>query len=284
MRSLGSSSLSDDGSTGSDVSRGSSPSSAGPGAPGRLLRLTDRTVTLLPRPLRDLLRRPLTSPQHPVRDSTAKIVRLTLALSVISFLLLALTDLVDVLALNGRIAAFNAEEDGGVWTWASVAAQAGGATLLAILAATAVRWRAYALTGLGLAFFSLDDAVLIHEKLGYALSFFPHGTRLIWPLLYLPLLTVVAVQLWRIADAQEGTSVRALVRGGLVALAVAVVLEAETPLLFALGLGESIVYALEVVLEEGLEMVGWIWIGGALAVAVVQTLGRESGRQVGGKV
>jgi hypothetical protein len=284
MRSLGSTSLSDDGSSGNALSRGSSPSPAATGAPGRLLRVTDRIVALLPRPLRELLRRPVTSPQQPVAVSTATIVRMTLALSVISFLLLALTDLVDVLALNGRIAAFDADQDGGVWTWASVAAEAGGATLLAMLAATSVRWRAYALTGLGLAFFSLDDAVLIHEKLALALSFFPHSGRFIWPLLYLPLLVVLSVQLWRIADAQEGTSVRALVRGGLIALAIAVVLEVGSTLLFVVDLGESLLYELEVVLEEGLEMVGWIWIGGALAVAVVQTLGRGSGRQVGGKV
>jgi hypothetical protein len=236
----------------------------------------------MPRPLRDLLRSPLTSPRQPAGVSTASIVRLTLALSAISFLLLAVTDLVDVLALDGRIAAFDADEDGGVWTWASVAAQAGGATLLGLLAATSVRWRAYAMCGLGLAFLSLDDSVLIHEKLGIALSFFPHSGRLTWPLLYLPLLSVLAVQLWRIADAQEGTSVRALVRGGLLALAAAVVLEVGSTLLFALDLGESIVYEIEVVLEEGFEMVGWIWIGGALAVAAVQTLSRGSGRHEGG--
>ena len=282
MRSLGSSSLSDDGIPGSDVSSGSAPSPAPRGSTGRLLRVTDRAVTLMPRPLRDLLRSPLTSPRQPAGVSTASIVRLTLALSAISFLLLAVTDLVDVLALDGRIAAFDADEDGGVWTWASVAAQAGGATLLGLLAATSVRWRAYAMCGLGLAFLSLDDSVLIHEKLGIALSFFPHSGRLTWPLLYLPLLSVLAVQLWRIADAQEGTSVRALVRGGLLALAAAVVLEVGSTLLFALDLGESIVYEIEVVLEEGFEMVGWIWIGGALAVAAVQTLSRGSGRHEGG--
>jgi len=284
MRSLGSFSPPDGGTSDGVVPEAAEPSGTPRGSVGRLLRFTDWIVRVMPRPLRNLLRRPVTTPGRQLASSTAVVVRLTLLLSVVSFVLLAITHLVDVLALGDRILLFDAEEDGGVWTWASVAAQGGGATLLAMLAAASVRWRTYAWCSVGLAYLSLDDAVRIHEKLGYALSFFPHGTRLIWPLLYLPLLAMVAVQLWRIADAQAGTAVRALVRGGLLALGVAILLEAETPLLFALNLGETVVYEIEVVLEEGLEMLGWIWIGGALAVAVVQTLGPGSGRQVGGTV
>jgi hypothetical protein len=67
--------------------------------------------------------------------------------------------------------------------------------------------------------------------------------------------------------------VRVLVRGGLVALVVAVLLEGGSPLLFALGQGEgSIGYELEVAVEEGLEMTGWLWITGGIAIALVQRL------------
>jgi len=236
------------------------------------VRLTDRAVTLTPRPLRNLLRVPLTSPPRQGAPAAAAVVRLTLALAVISFAFLGFTHLVNEFALGARIGALDAEEDGGVWTWASVAAQAAGATLLAMLAALSVRWRPYLICALGLAFLSLDDAVLIHEKLGYALSFFPHSTRLIWPLLYLPLLGFLAIQLWRIADTHGGVWVRAFTRGGLAALVVAVVLEAGTPVLYAVGLGESAVYELEVVLEEGLEMVGWVLIVGALAITLLDHL------------
>jgi hypothetical protein len=124
-----------------------------------------------------------------------------------------------------------------------------------------------------MAYFSLDDAVLIHEKIAGALDFFPHSSRIIWPLLYLPLLVGLTIQLWRIAEAQPGPRVRVLVRGGLVALVVAVLLEGGSPLLFALGQGEgSIGYELEVAVEEGLEMTGWLWITGGIAIALVQRL------------
>jgi hypothetical protein len=64
-----------------------------------------------------------------------------------------------------------------------------------------------------------------------------------------------------------------------VALVLAVVLEAGTPLLFAIGQGEgSIGYELEVVVEEGLESTGWFWITGGLAIVLIQRLwsGRRS--------
>jgi hypothetical protein len=250
------------------------------GAIGGLLRTTDVLVGVLPRPLRDLLRRPLTSPlRDQPEDVTATVARVTLWVSVVAFVLLAITDLVDVLALDGRIQSFDADLDGGVWTWSSVATEAAGAALLALLAMASVRRRAFAACALIMGYFSLDDAVLIHEKIGTALHIFPHSGRSIWPLVYLPLLVGLTVQLWRIAEAQRGPWVRPLVRGGLVALVLAVVLEAGTPLLFAIGQGEgSIGYELEVVVEEGLESTGWFWITGGLAIVLIQRLwsGRRS--------
>jgi hypothetical protein len=280
MPKLGSSSPRDNRTSEVTAARAAQAPAAAGGAGGVLLRSTDRLVGVLPRPLREVLRRPVSSPQRElVEDVTARIAKLTVWVSVVAFVLLAITDLVDVLALDSRIHAFDADLDGGVWTWASVATQAVGAALLALLAMTSVRWRAYAVCSLLMGYFSLDDSVLIHEKIGSGLDFFPHSARSIWPVLYLPLLVVLTVQLWRIAESQSGPWVRPLVRGGLVALVLAVVLEGGSPLVFAVGQGEgSIGYELEVVIEEGLEMTGWLWITGALAITLVQRLwhGRRS--------
>jgi hypothetical protein len=275
MAMLGSSSPRDDRTSEAAATRAAPPAVAEKGLVGGLLRSTDWLVAVLPRPLRELLRRPLTSPLREQEDDevSATILKVTVTVSAVAFVLLAITDLVDVLALHRRIRAFDADLDGGLWTWASVATEAAGAALLLLLAMTAVRWRAFAVCSLILAYFSLDDAVLIHEGIAGALDFFPHSSRIIWPLLYLPLLVGLTIQLWRIAEAQHGPQVRALVRGGLVALVVAVLLEGGSPLLFALGQGEgSIGYELEVALEEGLEMTGWIWITGGIAITLVQRL------------
>jgi hypothetical protein len=274
MPKLGSSSPRDNRTSEISGARAAQPPVAAGGAVGALLRSTDWLVGVLPRPLRDLLRRPVSSPQREqAEEVTATIAKFTVWVSVVAFVLLAITDLVDVLALDSRIQTFDADLDGGVWTWASVATQAVGAALLALLAITSVRWRAYALCALIMGYFSLDDSVLIHEKIGSALDFFPHSARTIWPVLYLPLLVALTIQLWRIAEAQDGPWVRPLVRGGLVALVLAVVLEGGSPLVFAVGQREgSIGYELEVVLEEGLEMTGWLWITGAIAITLVQRL------------
>jgi hypothetical protein len=243
------------------------------GAGGVLLRSTDGLVGVLPRPLRDLLRRPLDSPTRPTSEIVGRIVRVTLVLTVVSSVLLTITHLVDVLGLGGRIHSLDADRDGGLWTWASVAAQAAGAALLALLAVTSLRWRAFAWCSAALAFLSLDDSLVIHEKLGAALSFFPHGSRLAWPLVYLPLLAALTIALWRMAEAQDGRWMRVLVRGGLCALVLAVVLEVGTLALFLVGQGDnSVGYEIEVAIEESLEMAGWIWIAGGLAVRVVQHL------------
>jgi hypothetical protein len=279
MPKLGSSSPRDDRPEAS-ATRAAQPPVTTRGAVGGLLQATDVLVGVLPRPLRDLLRRPLTSPlRDQPEDVTATVAKVTLWVSVVASVLLAITDLVDVLALDSRIQAFDADLDGGVWTWASVATQAAGAALLALLAIASVRWRAFAVCALIMGYFSLDDAVLIHEKIGSALHIFPHSGRSIWPLVYLPLLVGLTVQLWRIAEAQRGRWAQPLVRGGLVALVLAVVLEAGSPLLFAVGQGEgSIGYELEVVVEEGLEMTGWLWITGGIAIVLIHRLwnGRRS--------
>jgi len=65
--------------------------------------------------------------------------------------------------------------------------------------------------------------------------------------------------------------VRRLTLTGLGALVLAVLMEAATPVLFALGQGRgSIPYELESVIEEGLELGGFVLIATALAAGVAE--------------
>ncbi|HEU0129608.1 MAG TPA: hypothetical protein VFQ85_01275 [Mycobacteriales bacterium] len=241
----------------------------------RLIRLTDRLLVVVPGPLRRVLRRPLEPGRSPVADAVATVVRVTLLLSVAGFALLAVTHLVDLLALDDRIHAFNADSDDSAWGWASVAVEAGAALLLGLLAATSARRRALTACALVVAFLSFDDFLAIHERVSRLGEHLPveHAERLVWPVVWLPVLAVAFVLLWRIAEG-GGDAARALVRGGLLALVVAVFLEAASPVLFAAGEEHgSAGYETEVAVEEGLELAGWIWIAGGLAVTLLLRLG-----------
>jgi len=98
----------------------------------------------------------------------------------------------------------------------------------------------------------------------------PHASRLIWPLVFGPILVLTGWLLMRGArDASR--DVRRLTLTGLGALVLAVLMEAATPVLFALGQGHgSIPYELESVIEEGLELGGFVLIATALAAGVAE--------------
>jgi hypothetical protein len=197
------------------------------------------------------------------------LVRFTVTLSVIAFALLAVTHLVNAPAWRCRFQTLNADDDRSFWSWAGVATESSAARVTGVLAFLSGRRRTLAFCAWVLVFLSLDDFIRIHEKVGSVYSPFPHAVRDLWPVLYLPLLATLLILLWRVSgDGDE--AVRTLVRGGLLALAVAVVLETGTPILFAIGQGHgSPGYETEVALGEGLELSGWMWVTGGLAALMI---------------
>jgi hypothetical protein len=218
---------------------------------------------------RRVLRRPLDAGER--RDGVETVVRLTLLLSATAVVLLVVTHLVNRFALDNRVNAFDADADDSAWGWAGVVAESSTALLLGLLAVTSARRRAVTFAAFAVAFLSLDDFLALHERVSRIGEHLPfsHADRVVWPLVFLPLFAVVFVLLWRVAEG-EVNAVRAIVRGGLLALVLAVGLEMGSSLLFAEGEGHgSVPYESEVAVEEALELAGWTWIAGGMAATLL---------------
>lgn len=201
-----------------------------------------------------------------------------IALSVAGVLVQTALHLTDIVAFDRGVNAFDADEDFSAASWASIAATF-GAAFAALLLGLILRHRFFVALGALFAFLSFDDFMRIHERVGEiglrlgAESEWEIG-RVIWPLIFLPLFSTAAVLLWLTAGRFAGRA-STLIRSGLVLLAGAVVLEASSTALFHLGYGHrSWPYETEVILEEGAELTGWIWIATALTAVACGTLMR----------
>ncbi|HEX7254616.1 MAG TPA: hypothetical protein VF236_01690 [Gaiellaceae bacterium] len=193
----------------------------------------------------------------------------------------AVAHLTNVFALDADVDSLSADIDGAnAFAWASsMATLAAGLAALTLAIFEPARARRHLLLAGILIFFSLDDVAAIHEKLGTAVRGdvlgLPTGWgRLVWPALFFPLLAAALLLLWEL----RRRAPRAAATGlglGLACLVAAVVAEvASTPWYTTGGTGESWFGALEVVVEEGLEIVGWAAIATAMAGAAYATLVR----------
>jgi hypothetical protein len=205
-----------------------------------------------------------------------RILRAGVWLAIAATAIQTVVHLANIVLLDRRFTLLDAESDISVWAWASTATEAAAAAFAALLAfaATRVAWRPLLLAGL-LAFLSADDILALHERIAIdQLGPIPHASRLIWPLVFGPILVLTGWLLFRGAR-DASPDVRRLTVTGLGALVLAVLMEAATPVLFALGQGHgSIPYELESVIEEGLELGGFLLIATALAAQVADRFAR----------
>ena len=235
----------------------------------RVLHVSDRLVDLTPGPLQRLLRSPIDPPETTAADALRRVARFVAVLAGVAFVALVVLHLVNQMALDARFVALDADEDESGWSWASIAAEATAGALLALLAATVTSSKGMKFAALVMVYLSLDDFIRIHENLGSIFTPFPHAVRVLWPLMYFPLLGALMIVLWRLCVGRS-REVALLTRTGLVMLALAVALEVFTVLLFAVEQGHrSFGYELEVALEEALELTGWILIAGGMATALL---------------
>jgi hypothetical protein len=171
-------------------------------------------------------------------------------------------------------------EEGGLMTWASSCATFAVAALALLLSVVDPEQRIRgAAVAAGAAFVSFDDAAFIHERISFRLAdeleISSSYVQLIWPVLYLPLLVVLAALLMRLARATR--EAHRFVVLGLTLLGAAVVLEVVWHAIVRAGYEEgSAPWVLEVVIEESAELVGWILIATGAALRLVACLGEQA--------
>jgi hypothetical protein len=170
-------------------------------------------------------------------------------------------------ALDADIDALDADEELNVFAWASSMSTFAAAFFLFVPAVVVPTLDRVPLVAAGaLAFFSLDDAVSFHERLAersvQLLDSEVSLERVVWPVVYLPLLAFVFVILFRMARRHSNVIGTALLVGlGLLALAVV----GEVTSALYVEDDETWGSTIEVAVEEGAELAGWILIAGALA-------------------
>jgi hypothetical protein len=204
------------------------------------------------------------------------------SLAAFAFGVLVLGHLANHALFDGDVWNLNPGTEGNAWTWASSAAVfAAGFAALVRAVALDERRAAFAWLAAALMFFSLDDAVEIHEEMGQAV-----GSRLLesapgyaqnrtWLILYVPLLVYVAVTLWR--ESTGPHPARRTLRLGLWLLVAAVATEAfglVTKPIDRRGVAWPDI--LRVGVEEGIELAGWIVAAAALTALVYLALVRDA--------
>lgn len=198
-------------------------------------------------------------------------------LAVLAVSLQTVAYLVDVYALDRHVELFDLEE-GELVTWTSSSATFAVALLALILGlidpAQHVRGPVIAA---GTAFISFDDAAQIHERIAVTITdaadLSDTFVQVVWPALYLPLIALVALLLVQLT--REDRLARRLVLYGLGALATAVLLEVAGTALDSAGFdARSWPRRVEVTVEEGIELAGWILVATGLAVQVIGLVDR----------
>src|SRR5215213_9189819 len=124
--------------------------------------------------------------------------------------------------------------------------------------------------------FSLDDIARYHENLGSAVredvgAQSGYG-RLIWPIVFFPLLGTAFVLLWRLSERVYERAAR-FIRLGLVMLVLAVFAEAGSTV-FHVGSDAEGTFpdVLEVSVEESLELAAWVLIAAAITATLCSVL------------
>jgi hypothetical protein len=221
---------------------------------------------------------------RPGESLAAFVVRLGFVIALVAALVLVVAHLGNEFVLDDRVEGLDADIEGNAFTWASSVATFAVA-LTAALHALAVeeQRREFSILAAIALWFSLDDVAIIHErialKIGEDLFGLSNATAVrLWLILYLPLLVLTALMLWRIARAAEPQADRA-VRFGLGLLVASIPVEiVGVPTRNLAEDGTDVPNDLRVALEEALELGGWILIASGLTAILCSALMRTASR------
>ena len=186
--------------------------------------------------------------------------------------------LVNALLLDGRFSAMDAGDEGTPFSWlSSLTIFTAGLAAFALARALPARRSRLVFLGAILMFFSLDDVAAIHERIAWQGTELPALSQpfrhLVWPVVYLPILGAAFVLIEDVAR-QGPRAIRPALRLGLGLLAIALAAEAAGTAVELRRGTDSPLYAVEVAIEEGGELAGWLLIATGLTMNLVTLLGR----------
>jgi len=230
---------------------------------------------------------PLRDEADETDELVERIMRAAAVLAVAGAVVQTISQLLNYFVFDFAISNLNVDADNNSFAWASSVAQFAAALCCALL--LLLGWwsfrRLLALT-LILAYFSLDDIVRIHERVAYSFREDVLGVqlaygRMIWPIMFLPILAAAFLLLWRFAGQAPARAARGI-RVGLGMLVAAVFAEAFSTV-FHIGTDPegTLQDILQVAVEESLELGAWILIAAATAATLCVTL-IERGRRSAG--
>jgi hypothetical protein len=205
--------------------------------------------------------------------TVVRLVRFTIAVLIAATVVQSLTTALNLFVVDGSADSLDATIEGGVWTWAAAGAALVGAAAAAAFAFALDAPRRYWLLAAGLAFRSLDDWLVLHERVGDwfgdALGT-PEYVGGLWVLAYPPVLAVVGWGLWRTAS-ETHPAVRRTLLVSLVLLAASVAVELTGIGTKALeeSTGNADPHDLRAIVEEGAELAAWILAAGGLLAHLV---------------
>ena len=219
------------------------------------------------------------STREPTSEAVAdRLLSTGLVLAATAFAVQALVHLLNFVLFDLELEELSAGSEEGVFTWASTVATFAAAFALLVHAASGPSWRRDLLLLAGiLAFFSFDDVLQVHERIGDAVEELGipdewELRRIIWPAVFFPLLAAAFVLLLRLSRASPARE-RRFIRGGMALLVAAIALEAISTVQFRLGWEKRTwPFEIEIVLEEGAELAGWIVIAAAVTAITVRAL------------
>jgi hypothetical protein len=207
-----------------------------------------------------------------------RLLRIGVRLAVFAVAVQTLAHLSNEFLFDDRVEGLDADIEGNVFTWASSVTTftVGLAAFLHALAFSTRTREFGALAALGV-WFSLDDAIQVHERVALELGEDVLGIAdfvavRLWLVLYLPLLLLAGFLLWNLVEVLWEPAGRT-VRLGLFLLAGSIPVEiAGAGTRWLDEEGTSVPEDLRIALEEGLELGGWILVAAGLMTAVVIAL------------
>lgn len=221
---------------------------------------------------------------RPGESLAAFVVRVGIRIAVVAVLVQTVAHLGNEFLLDDRVEGLDADIEGNALTWASSVATFAVALCAALHAAAVEKQRREftVLAALAL-WFSLDDVAIIHERvaleLGEDLLGMPDYLAVrLWLILYLPLLLLAGLVLWRVAQEAQPPADRAVLVGlGLLVASIPVELAGAVTRKLAEDSTE-VPETFRVAIEEGLELGGWILIATGLTAILCSALMRTASR------